>query len=318
MRVFVSWSGDRSRAIAEILRDWLPYVLPSAEPWMSSTDIERGSRWSLEISEQLDKANIGIICLTPENLEAPWILFEAGALSKALSRTLVCTYLFQVGPTDIKGPLSQFQASLATREDTKKLLASMNRALGASGLADERFNKMFEVWWPELERKLNSLQEPNKHPVIHRSEREILEEILSLQRKSDSSVLLQELAKLIEGLHELRVGQAQKQLKKHTHETQLLVDTRPLVGPDGELVIIDYPLFGTVSDFLDELYRYVESVVPAITYGNAWVLKDAVSGKEFMNIGRSFARAALGKDHDDRSLEEVGIIPGMRFEAIKL
>src|SRR6185369_14317031 len=124
MRVFVSWSGDRSRAIAEILRDWLPYVLPSAEPWMSSTDIERGSRWSLEISEQLDKANIGIICLTPENLEAPWILFEAGALSKALSRTLVCTYLFQVGPTDIKGPLSQFQASLATREDTKKLLAS--------------------------------------------------------------------------------------------------------------------------------------------------------------------------------------------------
>ena len=89
MRVFISWSGTKSRLLAEALRDWIPYVLPSAEPWMSATDIVPGARWSIEIASQLDTANVGIICLTPENIDAPWIMFEAGALSKTLSRALV-------------------------------------------------------------------------------------------------------------------------------------------------------------------------------------------------------------------------------------
>ena len=150
MRVFVSWSGDRSRLIAESLREWLPYVLPAAQPWMSATDLDRGSRWSLEISEQLDKADVGIICLTPENLEAPWILFEAGALSKALTRSLVCTYLFQVKSAELKGPLAQFQATRADKPETHRLLVSMNRALGSDSLPEERLNKMFDVWGPSL------------------------------------------------------------------------------------------------------------------------------------------------------------------------
>ena len=99
VNIFISWSGERSRAIAQSLREWLPYVLPNAKPWMSAADIDRGSRWSSEISQELDRANVGIICLTPDNLEAPWVLFEAGALSKALKHTLVCTYLFNVRPS---------------------------------------------------------------------------------------------------------------------------------------------------------------------------------------------------------------------------
>jgi hypothetical protein len=93
--VFISWSGDRSEKMAAALYSWLPMVLQSAKPWMSKEDIEKGSRGLDEIGKALDAMSVGIICLTPENVEKPWILFEAGALSKAMGeKTRVCPYLF--------------------------------------------------------------------------------------------------------------------------------------------------------------------------------------------------------------------------------
>ena len=53
---------------------------------MSDTDIEKGARWENEISLRLAESDLGIICLTPDNLEEPWVLFEAGALAKKLKR----------------------------------------------------------------------------------------------------------------------------------------------------------------------------------------------------------------------------------------
>jgi hypothetical protein len=51
--VFLSWSGLRSRWVAEAMRDWLPLVLQGAKPWMSATDIEKGSRGLIEVSTRL-------------------------------------------------------------------------------------------------------------------------------------------------------------------------------------------------------------------------------------------------------------------------
>ena len=38
--------------------------------------MEKGKRWDREISTQLEKSQLGIICLTPENRDSPWIQFE--------------------------------------------------------------------------------------------------------------------------------------------------------------------------------------------------------------------------------------------------
>jgi hypothetical protein len=80
--VFISWSGQRSKWAAEALREWLRLVLQAARPWMSGEDIDKGSRGLDEVSRALEGMKIGIICLTPENLDERWILYEAGALSK--------------------------------------------------------------------------------------------------------------------------------------------------------------------------------------------------------------------------------------------
>ena len=82
MKVFLSWSGDLSHRIACEFRDWLPCVLQYAKPYVSSQDIDKGARWTTDIAKELHESAYGILCITRENIEAPWINFEAGALSK--------------------------------------------------------------------------------------------------------------------------------------------------------------------------------------------------------------------------------------------
>jgi hypothetical protein len=113
MKVFISWSGNLSKSLAEILRQWLPAVIQAIKPYYTPDDITKGARWTTEISKELEESSIGILCLTRDNLEAPWIMFEAGALSKKMDKSKVCPILFGVESTDIQGPLIQFQNVVA-------------------------------------------------------------------------------------------------------------------------------------------------------------------------------------------------------------
>lgn len=110
MDIFISWSGPRSRAVAEALKKYLPMIVNDFNPWHSSSDIGKGSRSSEEIARALTNAKAGIICLTPNNLKEPWILFEAGAIAKTVQdKPLACTLLLgDLQITDVSGPLAQF------------------------------------------------------------------------------------------------------------------------------------------------------------------------------------------------------------------
>src|SRR5450759_5412922 len=101
--VFLSWSGERSRLVAEFLRDWLSQVIQAAKPWMSDSEVQKGSRSLEEIGRALADIKVGILFLTPENQDRPWLLYEAGCLSKSIDeRTRLCTYLIGgLQPSDV-------------------------------------------------------------------------------------------------------------------------------------------------------------------------------------------------------------------------
>lgn len=150
MDVFISWSGEPSKAIANALREWLPQIINAIKPWLSSADIDAGSRWAIDVASRLQEAKAGIICLTPGNLHEDWILFEAGALSKTLTNTYVCPLLFDLEPSDVKGPLAQFQAVRANKDGLLTLLKTLNSASGENSRTESQIQEAFEVWWPKL------------------------------------------------------------------------------------------------------------------------------------------------------------------------
>jgi hypothetical protein len=116
MKVFISWSGELSRSVAEHLYEWVNSTIQGIECWMSSDDIKKGSVSIVDLNKQIAVSTIGIICLTPENKNAPWVLFEAGALAKGLPTNKVCPLLIKLAPSDLEPPLAHFQW---TRPDKK-------------------------------------------------------------------------------------------------------------------------------------------------------------------------------------------------------
>ena len=125
-KVFISWGGNLSKRLAEEIKKWLPSVLQFVKPYFTPDDIEKGARWESNIAQELSSSNIGIICLTKDNINRPWILFEAGALSKNLDKSNVCTILFNVDSSEITGPLTCFQATKFDETDFKKLIKTIN------------------------------------------------------------------------------------------------------------------------------------------------------------------------------------------------
>ena len=158
MKVFLSWSGEKSKSAAELLANWLPTVLQSIQPWFSASDIRVGSRWINELTYQLNESKVGIICLTPENLKAPWLLFEAGALSKNIENSFIIPYLIGFKPSELSGPLVQFQSVTTSKEENYKLLQTLNR-LSDNSVNEEILKRTFEVWWPSFESKIKKLEQ---------------------------------------------------------------------------------------------------------------------------------------------------------------
>lgn len=190
MKVFISWSGDLSLQIALIFRDWIPSVVQSIEPYVSSEDIDKGARWSTDIAKELENSTFGILCVTKSNLEAPWLSFEAGALSKTMEKSFVTPFLFDIKRSEVQGPILQFQSTIFQKEDIRRMMKTLNNACGESGISEKQLDKAFEVWYPSLEESLNKLKtdiEPvndNKKGKKEIQSSEILEEILELSRNN--------------------------------------------------------------------------------------------------------------------------------------
>ncbi|MES3675509.1 hypothetical protein QC589_06095 [Halomonas elongata] len=184
MKIFVSWSGKRSKAVAELMSDWLKCVIQASQPWISTRDIDRGAIWFSEISDKLKDVSVGVVCLTQENKNKPWILFETGALAKGLTTNRVCTFLIDLNPEDLQDPLGQFNHTTPDKSSVWELTRTINDCLDDDALDERILNQVFETYWPQFEGKFqDSLNDnPPQEVVPPRSEQDILSEILNNTR----------------------------------------------------------------------------------------------------------------------------------------
>jgi hypothetical protein len=221
VKVFISWSGERSHIFARALHQWLKDVNAMIAPWMSAADIEAGERWGAAVDAELADTSIGILCLTKENLYEPWIHFEAGALAKSVSTARVCPLLLDLAPADVPGgPLARFQAKRADRGGVREVLITINRAMDAGRLSDQQLERVFDRWWPDLEAALTTIPvvpTAANTPTDEQMLSEILEHVRTLARRASEP--------------DLRIGDADYEMKN--------IRFKPLRvrrGPDGRLI----------------------------------------------------------------------------------
>ena len=183
MKVFLSWSGEYSRAAATAFNEFLSWVFfQDIKTWMS-TGIEAGKKWDGDIAMGLEGADYGILFLTRLNQARPWIMFEAGAIAKRVKNARVVPYLLDgMAERDMEaGPLTSYHAKTATLRDTYDVFMSVNHLIDRP-LEEARLKLLFSKFWPDFERRLSNIpKETDKVPP--RPEEDMMGEVLQLVRQ---------------------------------------------------------------------------------------------------------------------------------------
>ncbi len=302
MEIFISWSGTTSQQIAEELHNWIPKVLQFVKPYFTPSDIEKGTKWESEITSQLNKCSIGILCLTIENTQKPWILFEAGALSSKINKSRVCPLLFGLNNSDLTGPLATFQTTVFNKIEFKKLIFMINNQFEANKLSDNILEDVFETYFPRLEGKINSIMKLHKSNSVEkenkRTDRNILEEILELTRRQGNLIA------------------ERNQLSNSLNDKSIPIDISDFRNDTTIIISIHDNL--NFRDFLDKIYYKIHEYVLPFTYEYDWILVNGVTGRKIFSTVKSMNIPRESIFTDNRSLYDVGIEPGMLLIAKKI
>lgn len=153
-RLFISWSRSQASAIAPLVKTFCQDVLGIEDIFLSN-EIDSGRRWSDEIADALENCNAGLIIVTDENKGAPWLNFEAGAISKRVADANVIPLLWDISVGDIADtPLNQFQSKTFEKDDILFVMQSLAKVWD---LSVESISRRFEAMYPALEAKLREV-----------------------------------------------------------------------------------------------------------------------------------------------------------------
>lgn len=196
MKVFLSWSGETGLQVALAFRDWLPRVIQALKPFVSCEDIGKGTRWSVDLAKQLQNSEFGIVCVTKDSVTAPYLNFEAGALSHAVDKSRVCPFLFETTEADLaNSPLVQFQYTVKDQKDVLKLIHDLNNLLPIDRKVNEKhLDDQFRTMWPWLETSLAKIRSDSHTDQADRGALDssqmpaVLLEILGLVREQQKTL----------------------------------------------------------------------------------------------------------------------------------
>ena len=196
MKLFLSWSGERSKEFAKAARIWMETIFDEEiEYFMSDDDVQPGQRWVRELSISLDETDLGILFLTSENLSSQWIAFEAGWLAKRLAEGTVFPLLLDIDPEKVTGPLSEFQCKRADLKGMQDIATAINKKL-TKPVKEAVLERRVRGGMQDFEVQLNPIIQGGKNElrleyimVRHDSDfQHLCNAALNLVRKSRSSI----------------------------------------------------------------------------------------------------------------------------------
>ena len=225
MKVFISWSGERSKAMAAALKEWLPMALQHVEPWMSDDDVQAGERWADSVATELQNCNVGIVCVTSENLTSEWLHFEAGALSKSMNDGAVITALLDLDIKDVAGPLTQFQMKKLDKGGVLDIARAINSHSGGR-LDEANLANLVTGLWGVLEERFQQIPDAGTSTKQTRSRTDVLEDVVMNVRG---------LRHQIDELHEDRLVSRRSKLlfRRHSLHPMLLHDLAEITAVGG-------------------------------------------------------------------------------------
>ncbi|MDR0918748.1 MAG: toll/interleukin-1 receptor domain-containing protein [Oscillospiraceae bacterium] len=245
MKIFISWSGETSNKIAEILKRFMEEFYNDVEIFLSSHSIEKGTRPISEISKELENCNYGLICLTKTNLDAPWILYEAGALSKFIETSRIVPLLFGVSEISPKNPLNNFQGVIhwEKEDEYKKSMKKLFYQIKDKEMTDKTFDVIFEKFFPDFKDEVEKLLEiENKSSATKdKTQKEKIDEVI--EKQGDISYSLNMILDLIRQNNEMTY-----ELQKNNEKIE-----DPLRNVTGYKRVPHMPLTKDEKDELDFL-----------------------------------------------------------------
>jgi len=151
----VSWSGEFSHKIAKTFAEFLDMIIGRQIEVFISDDIDMGTRWRTELDKKLSQCTSGILIVTKDNFNSPWLNFEAGAISKCVSENKIFPVLFNVEPSMLPSTFNNFQATRYKKTEVEKLFSIFNEQLNKPL---NNFHKFFgKNIWPDFEKNTNEL-----------------------------------------------------------------------------------------------------------------------------------------------------------------
>jgi predicted nucleotide-binding protein len=109
VEVFIGWSGEKGRRVANVLRDSLPGVVQAIEPSLGPAEAELGTDWRLYLKEALNAANAGIICVTMSGQDSLGLQFEANELVRSVGSGNVILLLVDLRPDELHPSLASLE-----------------------------------------------------------------------------------------------------------------------------------------------------------------------------------------------------------------
>jgi len=154
MKVFVTWSGDLGREVADAIRDLWPDVISDLDVAMSLSQREFSVARFAASAEALPACCAAVIIVTRESQESPWLQFEAGTLATSITAAKTTLLLLDLNKADLLGPLAMFESVELSRPAVRDFLARLDLSRASATATCAGFDDRFESWWPSFGRRL--------------------------------------------------------------------------------------------------------------------------------------------------------------------